>query len=370
MRKRLTKKQLLSGPPPTPSYTPSAGPSRPRVNVVKKKKLPALVFVSHGQSLLQNHYLPSRPSSRPEPDRPPSPILDAAIDNPFLDLPAPSRNRSKKEKQWERWRTLLPSMVSHYMAFLGTAGSNRDPGDYACTCGVSGRSIEIIVVRFDYLEKISITLCSCAPAPIQLLQWGCFASAPLEPTLAVDLKVLDFVSSLFLNIAPNHTAWCKTVEGFLEERGYKLGTEGSLRKRFSNALLWYNALQDTTAQYVDNELSRARQSTMQLNDGIEPEYDDEFDRPEPFSSPCLRGQELLDDDDIDSGPVTPPRRNNKRGRAEDDDEIDEADNEANPFPDPRHRVRPSDYLRSRCPLCFGGEFPQDRESHNGEYVAF
>ncbi|KAG6806385.1 hypothetical protein H0H92_011534, partial [Tricholoma furcatifolium] len=225
MRRRLNKKQLLSGPPPTPSYTPSAGPSRPRVNVVKKKKLPALVFVSHGNSLLQNHYLPSRASSRPDPERPLSPVHDAPIDiNPFLDL-APSRHRSKKEKQWERWRTLLPSMVSHYMAFLRTSKSIPCPRQYSCTCGVSGRSIEVVVVRFDYLEKIVITLCSCAPAPIQLLQWGCFASAPLEPTLAVDLKVLDFVSSLFLNIAPNHTAWCKTLESFLEGQGYKLSTE-------------------------------------------------------------------------------------------------------------------------------------------------
>ncbi|KAG6804841.1 hypothetical protein H0H92_002060, partial [Tricholoma furcatifolium] len=102
-----------------------------------------------------------------------------------------------------------------------------------------------------------------------------------------------------------------------------------------------------------------------MNDGLELEVNDEFDVPEPFSSPCLRGQELIDDVDIiGSRPPTPPRRNNKRGYEEDDDKSNEGDNDANPFPDPQQRARPSDYLRSRCPLCFGGAFYQGRESQN------
>ncbi|KAG6804948.1 hypothetical protein H0H92_001554, partial [Tricholoma furcatifolium] len=32
----------------------------------------------------------------------------------------------------------------------------------------------------------------------------------------------------------------------------------------------------------------------------------------------------------------------------------------NPFGDPPWRARPSDYLRSACPLCFGGNFSKDR----------
>ncbi|KAG6821689.1 hypothetical protein H0H92_001384, partial [Tricholoma furcatifolium] len=116
---------------------------------------------------------------------------------------------------------------------------------------------------------------------------------------------------------------------------------GSLRKRFGNALLWYNALQDETAQYIDNALYEARQTATSMNDGLELEVNDEFDAPEPFSSPCLRGQELIDDVDIiGSRPPTPPRRNNKRGYEEDDDKSNEGDNDANPFPDPRQRARP------------------------------
>ncbi|KAG6825584.1 hypothetical protein H0H92_003193, partial [Tricholoma furcatifolium] len=226
MRRRLSKKQLLSGPPPTPSYTPSAGPSCPKYNFTKKqKKLPALVFVSYGQSLLQKTYLPEPSASRPH--RPPSPSQDQpqADENPFLDVAPSSQHRSKREKQWERWQALLPSMVSHYLDFKYLAKSMRDLSRQSCTCGEPGRSIDVLVIHFDTIEQISLVLCSCTPAPIQLLQRGCFASAPLEPTLAVDLKVLDFVTQLFLNIAPNHTAWAKSVEEFLGQQGYKLKTE-------------------------------------------------------------------------------------------------------------------------------------------------
>ncbi|KAG6907543.1 hypothetical protein DXG01_008529 [Tephrocybe rancida] len=50
----------------------------------------------------------------------------------------------------------------------------------------------------------------------------------------------------------------------------------------------------------------------------------------------------------------------------DEREVDEA--EQNPFADPPARVRPSDYLRSRCPLCFGGEFPQESAGNNPNII--
>lgn len=48
-----------------------------------------------------------------------------------------------------------------------------------------------------------------------------------------------------------------------------------------------------------------------------------------------------------TSPSTPISR--KRHRSEDTDDL------TNPFPMPIPRDRPSDYLRSRCPLCFGGD---------------
>lgn len=42
------------------------------------------------------------------------------------------------------------------------------------------------------------------------------------PSIAVHLELLDLVRSIFLNMAPNNTAWCEILEGLLRERGYKL----------------------------------------------------------------------------------------------------------------------------------------------------
>ena len=64
----------------------------------------------------------------------------------------------------------------------------------------------------------------CKEPALQLLECGLFPCAPSEPTLAVDLNVLDFARELFVNAAPNTTAWCDTLEGFLGSRKYKLKT--------------------------------------------------------------------------------------------------------------------------------------------------
>lgn len=74
-------------------------------------------------------------------------------------------------------------------------------------------------------EEIILNICPCMPAPEQLLARGLFPCAPLYPSLAVDMRVLDFVSHLFVNMPPNNTAWCKATEDFLEPMGYKLETK-------------------------------------------------------------------------------------------------------------------------------------------------
>jgi len=68
-----------------------------------------------------------------------------------------------------------------------------------------------------------IQICSCMAAR-QLLSRGLFPCAPKQPSLAVDLNMLDFVRELFLRSPPNNTAWCDTLDGFLAKRKYKLKT--------------------------------------------------------------------------------------------------------------------------------------------------
>jgi hypothetical protein len=77
------------------------------------------------------------------------------------------------------------------------------------------------------IEILQIDCCACAPAPLQLLSRGYFAYAPITPSLAVNLQLLQLVKTLFIHITPNTTAWCKTLEVFLAGRGYHLTTKVS-----------------------------------------------------------------------------------------------------------------------------------------------
>ncbi|KAE9382593.1 hypothetical protein BT96DRAFT_767552, partial [Gymnopus androsaceus JB14] len=98
---------------------------------------------------------------------------------------------------------------------------------------------------------IQINICDCRTAPLQLLWLGLFGCAPIHPSLAVELQVLNLVTSLFLRVSPNHTAVSSTLEAFLEDRGYVMKGEDPIRRRFSNALQWYNTLQDRASHFID-----------------------------------------------------------------------------------------------------------------------
>ncbi|KAH7902838.1 hypothetical protein BJ138DRAFT_1121031 [Hygrophoropsis aurantiaca] len=99
---------------------------------------------------------------------------------------------------------------------------------------------------------------------------------------------------LFVRMTPNTTAWCKALETFLYERGYKLTTQDNLRRRFSNAFHWYSVLTIIVADHI-SDLIHQSPSTLDSTH-----------------------------DDHPSAPEDQPRS------------------------------QPSSYLRSRCPLCFGG----------------
>lgn len=67
-----------------------------------------------------------------------------------------------------------------------------------------------------------LSTCKCTPAPLGLLHRGLFGCAPVHPSIAIDIKMLDLVTKLFLNMAPNTTAWCESLDSFLRDRGFKL----------------------------------------------------------------------------------------------------------------------------------------------------
>ncbi|KAG6807735.1 hypothetical protein H0H92_006576 [Tricholoma furcatifolium] len=352
IRIRLKQSDLSEDLPtvslPSASYTPQPGPSRPRA-IKSGPKLPKLTFIGHGKTLQQrNTFLPRKDQP------PPPPELPYDLENPFLDhgddpdIGDTTRHRQKRANQWKRWQEeVIPSLIDPYMTYLYRSESLRQMvtvPSITCTCGAT-RSVEIILLTFDSVQKIKLPICPCTPSlPLQLLQRGFFACAPIFPSLAVELKVLDFASELFVNIAPNSTAWCKAAEKFLARRGYRLHTEGSLRKRFSNALVWYNALKDATDRFVEELLDIDREFIYHVRDGKSVTSDD-FYEIEPFSSPLLR------------------RDNNQSTARKASTHQPRRIRPSNPFPEPESRIRPSNHLRSRCPLCFGGDFSSLRKEN-------
>ncbi|KAI6111093.1 hypothetical protein F5141DRAFT_1003606, partial [Pisolithus sp. B1] len=129
--------------------------------------------------------------------------------------------------QWHWWsQDIIPTLVEPYLWYLEASqnlhvvvGIQNDPSQCG-TCSI--HSFNVTCVFFDCLEEIKINSCPCMPAPVHLMQHGLFASSPVAPTLAVDLRVLAFLEKPFMHLTPNTTAWCEALESFLDVQGYKL----------------------------------------------------------------------------------------------------------------------------------------------------
>ncbi|KAE9384670.1 hypothetical protein BT96DRAFT_950393 [Gymnopus androsaceus JB14] len=154
-------------------------------------------------------------------------FTEAHVDIP--DFLSPSKHRSKRLKQWQTWTTVvLPLAVLPYLELLRQTRSLRDDAP----------------INLEEIEQIELWASDCSSASIQLIRSGLFPCSPVYPTLAVDIRVLDFVRRLFLRIAPNYTAWCNAATDFLASQGYHLPGDDPLRRRFANALQWYMSLND------------------------------------------------------------------------------------------------------------------------------
>ncbi|KAJ7744004.1 hypothetical protein B0H14DRAFT_3097169 [Mycena olivaceomarginata] len=95
---------------------------------------------------------------------------------------------------------------------------------------------------------MDVPVCECRLAAVTLVRGGAFPCAPLQPSLAVDLRVLSSPSNCFSTsrqtIPRSHDAG-----DCLEYHGYQLNhqtkpTVEHTRRRFSNTLTWYGHLRD------------------------------------------------------------------------------------------------------------------------------
>ncbi|KZP06311.1 hypothetical protein FIBSPDRAFT_914718 [Athelia psychrophila] len=210
--------------------------------------------------------------------------------------------RTTRASQWSKWtNVVVPSLIQPYFALCrrttNLASVDRE-FTALCTCNkCSSRTLNVTCVYFDRIVQIALPICSCTSAPHALLARGFICSSPTHPTLAVDIKLLEFARMQFLHMIPNTTGWCGALEDFLTSLGFKLETRDTLRRRFTACLRWYYAVVDAAENH-------------------------------------MRAPSPPDDDDV---PTTP-------------------------------RTRPSEYLRRRCPLCFGSSVSHD-STFAADYIA-
>ncbi|KAJ7080314.1 hypothetical protein C8R44DRAFT_653744 [Mycena epipterygia] len=355
--------------------------ARPR-NLLQKQR-PAqhepLIYLANGQTLSQRLVRPrpgqvgwqdpprgNAPSVHSSPTKHGVDVTLPSDDNNFTSDFVPSQNpattprptQQKRTNQWYRWtHHVIPELVPIFIKLIHDTTSFRDTAALELkeppSCACAKRRLDIAVVRMLKIEHIHIRVCSCCSAPKQLLKAGLFACSPQHPSLAVDVEVLEFARRLFVNMPPNNTAWCNTLETFLSSRGYKLKTRDTLRVRFGNALEWYISMEHATNARIEALLDTAR--TLVRGDPLR----SNSPTPEPSTPDATPSTPIPPATPTGRPPPSPPTQpqRKKRQRASVSDEEDDDDAPAanpNPFPEPPPRRRPSDYLISRCPACFGG----------------
>ncbi|KZV98603.1 hypothetical protein EXIGLDRAFT_606855, partial [Exidia glandulosa HHB12029] len=124
--------------------------------------------------------------------------------------------------------------------------------------------------------------------------------------------LLELISIHALNVAPNITAWAATLESYWSRRGFTIQERRAFRTRLGNAVHWYQVL-------------------LNQRDGVVTAAVDE--------SPSTRAASS-DDEDVDWT-----------------ERETTASTQAPESKASEHHSRPSDFLRQRCPLCFGGQRP-------------
>ncbi|KAF7343580.1 hypothetical protein MSAN_01978500 [Mycena sanguinolenta] len=414
-----------------PSYKPIPGPPLPHHNT-KAGKIRPLVHLGNGSTLAQP-VLPPLPGQvgftgdRPQDDtiRPAAGPDDLTVTDeqeydlgPYYynhgdapaDSTAPTRHARKRENQATQWLdTVIPLLIPIYMELVQKTENLHtldaiSPNMPACTCTgeeLNGRgkvkNLKVRLVSWTALEEVTIRICPCSLAALQLLQRGYFACAPLEPTLAIELRLLKFIRRLFLNIAPNNTVLANTLETFLDSMGYKL--ENRLTGHFMTTIddmvsISHNALPQN--QPVAWEISNPPSPSMP-RPGLPEAEASGLRRPliviSPPSSPMKRGRSPGGTPPPDSSPPASPtkrRRQFSPGTPPPDSSppasptkrrqqssplpshsrsptpSPEHDHPPNPFPKLEDRTRPSDYLRARCPACFGGKWEDPEMMQQGE----
>ncbi|KAF9514092.1 hypothetical protein BS47DRAFT_1295346, partial [Hydnum rufescens UP504] len=176
------------------------------------------------------------------------------------------------------WNMILPQLVTPYAKLMSATSNGQHPVPTfhsSCTktnCnGPSRQKLKVTCVYTKYLKEIYLDVCKCCPASLQLLERGLFPSAPVQPTLAVDLDQLNIVSMLFMVSAPNVMNWAKTLMLCLARKGYVLGGQDVLHHHYGQALQYYQVMIDMVSQTVNNMIESSRKHQAQGEHAVIPQ---------------------------------------------------------------------------------------------------
>ncbi|KAJ7806688.1 hypothetical protein B0H14DRAFT_3483868 [Mycena olivaceomarginata] len=139
---------------------------------------------------------------------------------------SPSKHHKKRAAQWHRWdQEIIPLLIPHYSWVRWETKSFHELEKLptpAQDCDCIPRIQTVAIMRFSSVKDMQVPVCKCRLAAVSLVRGSAFPCAPLQLSLAVDLRVLEFAFKLFLNIAPNHTALSTTLETVLSTMWYQL----------------------------------------------------------------------------------------------------------------------------------------------------
>ena len=88
-------------------------------------------------------------------------------------------------------------------------------------------------IRQGYSSTL-LSICDCYPAADQLMNIGYFPCAPVCPTLAIDINLLELVTIALHYMAPNVMGWASSLQEFLSIHGYLIG--GKVRGLLTQAM--------------------------------------------------------------------------------------------------------------------------------------
>ncbi|KAH6886114.1 hypothetical protein BKA70DRAFT_1377276 [Coprinopsis sp. MPI-PUGE-AT-0042] len=170
-----------------------------------------------------------------------------------------------RHTQWKRWtQDVLPKLIPTYLELIKRSGNlvNVDrTRAVSCNCGPAVTRIEVICVSFDGLSARSI--CTCNP-PAHLVTVGYFPCAPVRPSLAVDIRMLEFMHELYVRSAPNRTAWASALESVYSNQGLLAADRDIIRRRLSKAGQYYSLLRARADAFV-------RQVLVHANSTLDPD---------------------------------------------------------------------------------------------------